>query len=110
MDPTKEYIPENNLFVLLLLLILTCGLYYFWWLARTSRIFGDEPLINILLTLFLPGFWFCYLNLRYLQKSEQMNGRDVKWYMIIFLPILPLIIQGNINEKFFSTQDRQSIR
>ena len=38
-----DYIPENNLVVLLLLMIITCYLYVFWWLARVSRIFGDDP-------------------------------------------------------------------
>lgn len=100
----EEYIPENNLFVLLLLMILTCGLYYFWWLARVSKIFEDDPVINILLTVFTIGIWGLYLDLKYLQKSEMMNGRDAKWYMILFLPLLiifPIFIQHNLNEKLF---------
>ena len=97
----NEYIPENNLVVLFLLIVLTGGLYYFWWLARTSRVFEDDPVINILLSVFTAGLWSLYLNLKYLQKSEMINGRDVKWYMVLFLPISPIIIQHNINEKFF---------
>jgi len=97
----EEYIPENNLVVLFILFILTGFLYYFWWLARVSKIFGDDPVMNILLTLFTVGIWGLYLNMRYMQKSEMMNERDVKWYMIIFLPLAPLIIQNNINEKLF---------
>ncbi|OHD68978.1 MAG: hypothetical protein A2W19_07075 [Spirochaetes bacterium RBG_16_49_21] len=99
-----EYIPENNLVVLFLLMILTGGLYYFWWVTRISRIFNDDPVVNILLTIFTCGIWGLYLNLKYLQKSEILNGRDVKWYMIFFLPLLfifPLFIQHNINEKYF---------
>lgn len=99
-----EYIPENNLVVLFLMMVLTFGLYYFWWLARMSKIFDDDPVINILLTIFTLGIWGMYLNLKYLQKSELLNGRDVKWYMILFLPfiiIFPIIIQHNVNEKFF---------
>ncbi len=98
----EEYIPENNLVVLFFLFILTGGLYYFWWLARVSKIFGDDPIINILLSIFSATIWSQYLNLKYLQKSENMNGRDIKWFMIIFLPISPIIIQHNINEKLFS--------
>lgn len=98
----EEYIPENNLVVLFFLFIITCGLYYFWWLARTSRVFGDDPIINILLSIFSATIWSQYINLKYLQKSEMLNGRDVKWYMILFLPISPLIIQHNINEKYFT--------
>ncbi len=102
----NEYIPENNLVVLLFLIVLTGGLYYFWWLARVSRVFGDDPVINVLLTVFTAGIWMLYLNFKYLQKSEIINGRDAKWFMIIFLPvspvILPIIIQHNINEKYFS--------
>ncbi len=96
-----EYIPENNLVVLLLLLIITGGIYYLWWLTRTSSLFGDDPVINILLTVFTLGIWGLYLNLKYLQKSEMINGRDVKWYMILFVLIAPLIIQHNINEKYY---------
>lgn len=96
----EEYIPENNLFVLFLLFILTGGLYYFWWLARVSRVFDEDPVINILLVIFTGTLWSIYLNMRYLQKSESLNGRDVKWYVIFFFLISPLIIQHNLNEKF----------
>jgi hypothetical protein len=96
-----EYIPENNLVVLFLLFILTLGLYYFWWLARISRVFNDDPVINILLTVFTFGIWGIYLSLKYLQKSEMLNGRDVKWYMIFFVLFMPIIIQHNLNEKYF---------
>jgi len=96
-----EYIPENNIAILFLLLILTGGLYYFWWLARTSRIFGDDPVINIILIVFTAGIWSVYINLRYMQKSEIINGRDMKWFMVLFFLISPIIIQNNINEKFF---------
>lgn len=97
----KEYIPENNLVVLLFLFILTGFLYYFWWLARVSRIFNDDPVINIILTVFTLGIWSIYLNLKYMQKSEAINGRDMKWFMVFFLPLSPIIIQHNINEKYF---------
>ena len=97
----KNYIPENNLVVLLLLFILTGGLYYFWWLARASRVFNDDPVINIVLTVFSAGIWSLYINLRYMQKSESLNGRDMKWFMALFFFISPIIIQHNINEKYF---------
>jgi apolipoprotein N-acyltransferase len=97
----EEYIPENNLVVLFLLILLTAGLYYFWWLARTSRVFGDDPVMNIVLTVFTAGLWSLYVNLRYMQKSEMINGRDAKWYMILFVFLSPIIIQHNINEKYF---------
>jgi len=97
----EEYIPENNLAVLFLMLVITGGLYYFWWLARVSRVFGDDPVINIVLTVFSAGVWSIYLNLKYMQKSELLNNRDLKWYMILFLPLSPIIIQHNINERFF---------
>ncbi|HOW82055.1 MAG TPA: hypothetical protein PK573_05800 [Spirochaetota bacterium] len=97
----KNYIPENNLVVLLLLFILTGGLYYFWWLARASRVFNDDPVINIVLTVFSAGIWSLYINLRYMQKSESLNGRDMKWFMALFFFISPIIIQHNLNEKYF---------
>lgn len=96
-----EYSPENNLVVLFLLTLLTAGLYLFWWVARVSRIFEENPVSNILLIIFTAGIWYLYLSLKYMQKSEQLNGRDAKWYMIIFLPISFLIIQNNINERYF---------
>ncbi len=96
-----DNIPENNLVVLFLLTILTSGLYLFWWLARVSKIFNDNPTTNILLVIFTSGIWGLYLCLKYLQKSEELNGREMSWFMIIFLPISFLIIQHNINEKYF---------
>jgi len=97
-----DYYPENNLIVLLLLCILTSGLYIvFWWIARVSRIFDDNPVSNILLIIFTLGIWYIYLCLKYMYKSEQLNDRDLKWYMIIFIPIAFLIIQNNINERYF---------
>jgi hypothetical protein len=101
MTVREEYIPENNLVVLLLLLITTCLLYYFWWLVRISKVFQDNAVSNVLLTIFTCGLWGMFINLRYLQKSEELNGRDMKWYMVFFLPIAVLIIQNNINERFF---------
>ncbi len=97
----EEFIPENNIFVLFLLLIITGFMYYFWWLARTSRVFGEDPRMNIFLSIFTLGIWTLYINLRYLQKSEMLLGREMKWFMIFFLPISPIIIQHNINEKYF---------
>lgn len=96
-----EYVPENNLVVLFLLFVLTLGIYYFWWLARISRLFDDNPVTNILLVFLTLGGWGLYINLKYMQKSEGLNGRDMKWFMILFLPISFLIIQHNINEKYF---------
>lgn len=96
-----EYIPENNLVVLFLLFVLTGGLYYFWWLARVSRIFNDNPISNILLVLLTIGAWSVYINVKFIQKSEEINGREMKWYMVFFLILAPLIVQHNINEKFF---------
>lgn len=104
MAVREEYIPENNLVVLLLLLLVTGGLYYFWWMVRISRTFRDNPVSNVLLAIFTCGLWGLYLNLRYMQKSEELNSRDMKWFMAIFLfipPIAVLIIQNNINEKYF---------
>lgn len=96
-----ERVPENNLVVLFLLVVLTGGLYYFWWLARVSRLFNDNPLSNILLSILTCGIWTAYLNLKFMQKSEEINGRDLKWYMFFFLPLSFLIIQHNINERHF---------
>jgi hypothetical protein len=104
MTVREEYIPENNLVVLLLMLFVTGGLYYFWWMVRTSKAFGDNPVSNVILTIFTVGLWGLYLNLRYMQKSEELNNRDMKWFMIVFLfiPVIAvLIIQNNINEKYF---------
>ena len=97
----EDYIPENNIVVLFLLMVLTCGLYYFWWVARVSRFFDDNPVVNVVLILLTCGIWLVYLNLRYMNKSEILNGRSSQWYMILFLPLAPLIIQTNINERYF---------
>lgn len=96
-----DYYPENNLIVLLLLFILTAGLYLFWWIVRVSKVFDDNPVSNIFLIVFTCGIWYIYLSLKYMQKSEQLNNRDLKWYMFFFVPISFLIIQNNINERYF---------
>ena len=93
--------PENNLVVLFLLVILTAGLYYFWWLARVSKIFNDNPVSNIVLAVFTGGMWILYINCKYMQKSEELNGRHLPWYMIVFLPIAFMIVQHNVNEKYY---------
>ncbi|MCL1911680.1 MAG: hypothetical protein FWG13_05700 [Leptospirales bacterium] len=126
----EEHIPEDNLFVLFLLIVLTCGLYYFWWLARTSRFFGDDPTANILITFFtLAGgaavfyftakpflsaavglVWMLYLNIHYFHKSELLHNRDTLWCMALLLfvlPLAPLMIQNNINEKRFQEPPRR---
>lgn len=96
-----ENIPENNLVVLLLLFLFTGLMYYFWWIARMSRLFNDNPVSNVLLVALTLGLWGLYLNMKYLQRSEDLNGRDLKWYMFFFLPIAPLIIQHNLNERYY---------
>lgn len=99
-----EYIPEDNLVVLFVLMVCTVGLYCFWWIARVSRIFNDNPVINILLIILTGGLWLIYLTIKYMQKSEMLNGRQMPWYMILFLPLGFLIIQHNINERYFTSQ------
>lgn len=96
-----ENIPENNLVVLFLLLVLTAGLYYFWWLVRVSKLFDDNPITNVLLSILTCGMWTLYINMKYMQRSEELNERDLKWYMILFLPLSVLIIQHNINERYY---------
>ena len=96
-----ENVPENNLIVLFLLMAFTGGLYYFWWLARMSRVFNDKPVSNIFLVFLTFGLWSLYINMKYMQKSEELNGRDLKWYMILFLPISFLIVQHNVNERYY---------
>jgi hypothetical protein len=54
-----------------------------------------------MLTIFTAGIWGLYINLKYMQKAEEINDRDLKWYMIIFLPLSVLIIQNSINERYF---------
>lgn len=93
--------PEDNAVILFLLLIFSFGLYYFVWLARISRLFNDNPTSNIILSVLTAGVWAVYLNIRYLQKSEELNKRDFKWYFLLFIWLLPLpvlIIQNNISE------------
>jgi uncharacterized membrane protein len=94
--------PEDNPFILFLLLIFSFFLYYFWWIARMSNFFNEEPQTNILLILATLGLWGIFLNIRYLQKSEEINERQMQWYFILFLPISILIIQNNVNEYYFN--------
>lgn len=101
MKKSYKLLPEDNAVILFLLIIFSAGLYYFVWLARISRIFNDNPHTNIILTFLTAGIWGLYLNIRYLQKSEELNHREFKWHYLLFVPILPLpplMIQNNISE------------
>lgn len=105
MKSQSMHQPEDNLFILLLLIVFSCGLYYFWWIAKVSSFFGDDTVTNILLIFFTAGLWSIYLNVRYIQKSEELNNRNMQWYMIFFLPISVLITQNNINEYYSSPRE-----
>ncbi len=101
MRKTFKIIPEDNPVILFLLLIFSFGLYYFVWLARMSRLFNDNPTSNIILFIMTAGIWGLYLNIRYLQKSEELNKRDFKWFFLLFVllgPLPMLIIQNNVSE------------
>lgn len=100
MNGNTKYMPEDNLVILLLLLICTLGLYYFWWLVKVSKFFGDNPVSNVMLFFLTFGLWGVYIHLKYMQKSEELNHREMKWYMVLFMPISVLIIQNNINERY----------
>ncbi len=98
MKYTKE-----NLIVLPVLLVSTGGLYSLVWLARVSREFGDDAVTNVILAIISFGVWAVYLQLRYLHRAEAMNGRDLAWYLPLFLLFFgwflgPLMIQIDLNE------------
>jgi len=95
---------EENLIVLIILIACTFGMYSLIWLARTSKAFGDDPTTNVILICASFGMWSLVLNLRYLERSETLNGRTLAWYnaALIFVTggmIGPLLTQMNINEK-----------
>ena len=95
---------EENLIILIILIACTFGLYSLIWLARTSRAFGDDPTTNIVLVITSFGMWSVVLNLRYLERSEGLNGRTLAWYNAMLLLMTggfigPLLTQMNINEK-----------
>ncbi len=107
MSPMQQH-TEENLIVLSILIACTLGLYSLIWLARTSRAFGDDPTTNVVLVIGSFGMWSLVLNLRYLERSEALNGRSLAWYnaALIFVTggiIGPLITQMNINEKLGTT-------
>ena len=92
---------EENLIVFATLMICTLGLYSLVWIARVSKQMGDDPVTNVVLVFITFGMWFIFLCLRYMQKSQILNGRTIMWYEVFFVlfPMLaPLVIQMNINE------------
>ncbi len=98
----KKY-TEENLIVLLILLVATGGLYSFVWIARVSREFGDDAVTNVILGIISGGAWLLFLYLRYMDRSERINGREMQWYyaLLIFFSFglaAPLMIQFNLNE------------
>lgn len=98
----KRY-TEENLIVLLVLMVATGGLYAFVWIARVSREFGDDCVTNVILSIMSGGAWLLFLYLRYMDKAERMNGREMQWYyaLLIFFSLglaAPAMIQFNLNE------------
>ncbi len=94
---------RENLIVLMALIIASLGTYSFVWIARVSRTFGDDPVTNVVLSIVSGGGWLIFLYLRYLSKAEQLNGREVPWYYVIFVLLsfgflAPLMIQLDLNE------------
>ncbi len=94
---------EENLIVLLVLMVSTGGLYAFVWIARVSREFGDDSVTNVILSLMSGGAWLLFLYLRYMDKAERLNGREMQWYyaLLIFFSFgmaAPAMIQFNLNE------------
>jgi len=94
---------RENLIVLTALIVASIGTYSFVWIARASRTFGDDPVTNVVLSIVTGGGWLLFLYLRYLSKAEQLNGREVPWYYVIFVLLsvgflAPLMIQLDLNE------------
>jgi len=94
---------KENLIVLLVLLVSTGGLYSLIWLARVSREFGEDSVTHVILAIVSFGLWAVYLQLRYLHRAEALNGRELAWYLPLFLLFFgwflgPLMIQLDLNE------------
>ena len=93
---------SENLIVFTILMVCTAGLYSLIWLGRTSASFNDDPTTNVVMTVVTCGLWGLVLNLRYVQLSEELNGRTIQWYnaiLVLIQPFLgPLMIQQNLNE------------
>jgi len=93
-------ITRENVIILALLITFTFGIYGIIWFARTAKTFGDDSTTCVIL-LCIPGlnfFFYPYFNLRYMQISHKLNGREMAWYEAFFFLIGPMITQLNINE------------
>jgi len=63
----------------------------------------DDPVTNVVLGLVSFGAWLIFLYLRYMDRVEKLNGREMAWYyaVLIFMSFGvagPLMIQFGINE------------
>jgi hypothetical protein len=77
-------VEQRNSGMVLLLTFVTCGIYYFWWLYKTSeeiqRTLGDttvSPGTDLLLAIVTCGLWAIYLQHRNVTKIHQaLLSRD----------------------------------
>ena len=104
---------SENLIVFTILMVCTGGIYSLIWLARTSASFDSDPTVNVTMTLATCGAWAVILNLRYVDRSEALNGRSLQWYNAIIvilggMLIGPLLTQENINEYLKKSQPSAS--
>lgn len=101
VDPYGVEIRNSGM--VLLLSIVTCGIYYMWWIYKTSeelnRTLGDpsiNPGIDLLLSIISCGLWAIYLMYRNTQKIHQaLYAKDPyrkdATQLVLILNLLPLI-------------------
>lgn len=81
--------------IVVLLGVVTCGIYYLYWIGKTSsainRYLGEEelsPTLDVVLSIFLCGIWPIYLSYRYpklIVKMQEQAGIEQNDISIVSL-------------------------
>ncbi|GEM_PF-1696375 len=85
---------DINLVALVVLIGSTQGLYLFIWLARTSKLMGDDPFTIIAVSIlgaFLP---LSVIFSRYYRRLEKKTGNEPSWILelLMVIPLINLVV------------------
>lgn len=93
INPNDARRLDINLIALVVLISSTYGLYLFIWLARTSKLMGDDPFTIIAVTALGGLLPLSVIFSRYYRRLEKKTGNDPSWILelLMVIPIINLI-------------------
>ncbi|MCB1138287.1 MAG: hypothetical protein KDK23_05990 [Leptospiraceae bacterium] len=111
VNPNDARRLDINLVALVVLIGSTQGLYLFIWLARTSKLMGDDPFTIIAVTALGSLLPLSVIFSRYYRRLEKKTGNDPSWVLelLMVMPILNLIV-GTFTIQYILNLGKKSAR